>query len=78
MKNRCQPSEPFNTNAYEEEISVARTLEAALRRIDECDDLVSALGKEFITAYRSVKLFEFERFNQVISSWEREFLLLNV
>ena len=78
MKNACEPSEPFLGNAYAEEITVARSLEEALRNIDGCQEIVDILGAQFITAYRSVKLLEFEQFNQVISSWEREYLLLNV
>jgi glutamine synthetase len=33
---------------------------------------------EFIAIYAGVKRGEFETFMQVISPWEREFLLLNV
>jgi glutamine synthetase len=36
------------------------------------------LGPEFIGLYAGVKRGEFETFMQVISPWEREFLLLNV
>jgi len=36
------------------------------------------LGKRFVNAYISVKQKEYETFFRVISSWEREFLLLNV
>jgi glutamine synthetase len=36
------------------------------------------LGEEFIHLYAGVKRAEFETFMQVISPWEREFLLLNV
>jgi len=36
------------------------------------------LGPEIVKAYCAVKREEFEAFNRVISSWEREYLLLNV
>jgi glutamine synthetase len=36
------------------------------------------LGARFVQAYSAVKYEEFEAFNKVISSWEREYLLLNV
>ncbi|MCF5956059.1 glutamine synthetase, partial [Xanthomonas perforans] len=36
------------------------------------------LGWRFVCAYISVKRNEYETFFRVISSWEREFLLLNV
>ena len=40
--------------------------------------LVLLFGDKFIQLYTSIKLVEFEQFNKVISSWEREHLLLNV
>ncbi len=36
------------------------------------------LGREFLGTYAGIKRGEFETFMQVISPWEREFLLLNV
>jgi glutamine synthetase len=36
------------------------------------------LGQRFVTAWHAVKESEYETFLQVISSWEREHLLLNV
>ena len=40
--------------------------------------LNDAFSPEFIGLYAGVKRGEFETFMQVISPWEREFLLLNV
>ena len=40
--------------------------------------LAEVFSKEFIGLYAGVKRGEFETFMQVISPWEREFLLLNV
>jgi len=39
---------------------------------------VRILGEAFISAFTIVKEAEYEVFLQVISSWEREHLLLNV
>ena len=78
MKQRLEATAPCPGNAYEEEITVARSLEEALRYIDEDDAVVDILGQQFIRAYRAVKLAEHEAFNRTISSWEREHLLLNV
>ena len=41
-------------------------------------DLARVIGDVFLRAYAAVKLDEFEEFNRVISSWEREHLLLQV
>ena len=40
--------------------------------------LVKLLGEAFVEAFTIVKQAEYEVFLQVISSWEREHLLLNV
>tara|TARA_B110000046_G_scaffold184838_1_gene224482 strand:+ start:13866 stop:15209 length:1344 start_codon:yes stop_codon:yes gene_type:complete len=78
MKNKIEPSEAFEGNAYEEELALPRTLEEALRGLQEDQDIIDLFGKKFIQLYTSIKLVEFEEFNRVISSWEREHLLLNV
>jgi glutamine synthetase len=36
------------------------------------------LGERFAEAYQDVKNEEMQQYRKVISSWEREFLLLNV
>ncbi len=78
MKNRIESSPPHEGDAFEEPMTVARSLEQALRLLEEDDELMDVLGKRFVQAYAAVKHEEFEAFNKVISSWEREYLLLNV
>ena len=36
------------------------------------------LGKQFVQGYVAVKRAEHENYKRVISSWEREFLMLSV
>jgi glutamine synthetase len=78
MKNKVEPSAAYQGNAYEEELALPRTLEEALRGLQEDSDIYQLFGEKFIQLYTSIKLVEFEEFNHVISSWEREHLLLNV
>jgi len=80
MKGKLQPSSPTQDKAFEdgEHVALARSLEEGLRLLEECPELADIMGKEFIDAYVGVKRAEFETFHQVISSWEREYLLLNV
>ncbi|MGB2041392.1 MAG: glutamine synthetase family protein [Porticoccaceae bacterium] len=78
MKNKIEPSAAYQGNAYEEELALPRTLEEALRGLQEDRDIFELFGEKFIQLYTSIKLVEFEEFNHVISSWEREHLLLNV
>jgi glutamine synthetase len=78
MKQGLKPSEPHQGTANEDEVEVARTLEEGLRKLLHTPEMVSIFGELFLRAYEAVKLDEFEEFNQVISSWEREYLLLQV
>ena len=78
MKEGIEPHTPHEGDAYEEPLTVARSLEEALRLLDEQEALKEVLGRDFVRAYQAVKSHEFEAFNKVISSWEREYLLLNV
>jgi glutamine synthetase len=58
--------------------AVARTLEEGLRHLQASPEVEKVFGDLFLRAYASVKRDEFEEFNRVISSWEREHLLLQV
>ena len=78
MKNGVDPREPATGNAYEKPFELPRTLDGALDRMQADEELVELLGEKFVNAYTSVKEGEVSTFLQVISSWEREFLLLNV
>ena len=78
MKNKVKPTKAYEGNAYEQDFDVPRNLEEALRGLQENSEITQIFGDKFIQLYTSIKLVEFEQFNQVISSWEREHLLLNV
>ena len=78
MRQRLEPSEPLATSAYEEPYALPRSLAESLRLLSACDPLKEVLGEHFLLAFNAVKDSEYETFMQVISSWEREYLLLNV
>ena len=78
MKQKLKPSEPHLGTANMEVVEVARTLEEAVRHLQDSPEVKDVFGELFLRAYTSVKLDEFEEFNRVISSWEREHLLLQV
>jgi glutamine synthetase len=78
MKAGLKPTEPTNDSPDDETVEIARTLEEALRMLEDCPELTDIMGPSFVDAYIGVKRKEFETFHEVISSWEREFLLLNV
>ena len=78
MREGLSPTEPHYGTANEDQVEVARTLEEGLRNLGNTSALSSLFGDLFLSAYAAVKLDEFEEFNRVISSWEREHLLLQV
>lgn len=78
MQKNLKPTEPHRGTANEDSVEVARTLEEGLRNLGSTPELSSLFGDLFLRAYAAVKLDEFEEFNRVISSWEREHLLLQV
>ena len=78
MVQNLQPSDPITGSAQDLPWDLPRSLDDALRRLKDCQPLVNLLGLPFVAAYTIVKQAEYEVFLQVISSWEREHLLLNV
>ena len=78
MEEKRVPSEPHMGTANEDDVEVARTLEEGLRHLRRTPAMCDLFGDLFLRAYAAVKLDEFEEFNRVISSWEREHLLLQV
>jgi glutamine synthetase len=71
-------SEPVAGAANQEEILLPRGLLEAVALFEECEELVEIFGQRFVSTYRAIKQAEYETFMQVISPWEREYLLLNV
>jgi glutamine synthetase len=78
MVENLQPTEPISGSAHDMPFALPRSLDSALRRLKESDALIRVLGEPFVAAFTIVKESEYEVFLQVISSWEREHLLLNV
>jgi glutamine synthetase len=78
MIEGLKPTDPITGSAYDLPFALPRTLAEALKMLSECKPLVEILGERFVAAYSAVKENEYETFLQVISSWEREHLLLNV
>ncbi len=78
MIEGLQPTDPITGSAHDLPFGLPRTLDEALREFRASEPLVELLGPTFVEAFALVKEAEYEVFLQVISSWEREHLLLNV
>ena len=78
IQNAIEPTAPSEDSANEGLIELPRGLLEAVALMENEPALKQVLGEEFIHLFAGVKRAEFETFMQVISPWEREFLLLNV
>ena len=78
MLSPARPRAPVPGNAYSLPRALPRDLLAALDLFSRNDAITELLGAEFCALYRAIKQAESEAFQQVISPWEREHLLLNV
>lgn len=73
-----EPTAASEGTANEGSVELPRGLLEAVSLLESDPALGEVLSEEFIGLYAGVKRGEFETFMQVISPWEREFLLLNV
>ncbi|MEO1700974.1 MAG: glutamine synthetase family protein [Pseudomonadota bacterium] len=78
MVNAIVPTNPTAETANEGDVDLPRGLLEAASLFENEEAFDGILGREFIANYAGVKRGEFETFMQVISPWEREYLLLNV
>jgi glutamine synthetase len=78
MTQRIKPTEPIEGSAYRYAHTLPLHLVDALNKLGHSRPLKQLFGERFIDAFYGVKEEEMEQYRRVISSWEREFLLLNV
>ncbi len=78
MVGNLTPTDPISSSAYELPFALPLTLAESLTQLRSNKKLVDIFGERFVAAYAAVKESEYETFLRVISSWEREHLLLNV
>lgn len=78
MIERLKPTEPVTGSAYRFAHTLPISLDEALDKLNYNKALKQVLGAKFVQAYQDVKFEEMQHYRRVISSWEREYLLLNV
>jgi glutamine synthetase len=78
MIERMKPTKQIEGSAYRLAHTLPRTLYDGLHRFQNCKKMRPILGEQFIRAMVLVKQSELDAYQGVISSWEREHLLLNV
>jgi glutamine synthetase len=78
IRDKIEPKEMVQGSAYKWERTLPRTLDHALVRFKECQPVIDLLGGHFCNAFQRIKANELNAFEGVISSWERDHLLLKV
>ena len=78
MVERIKPSDPVTGSAYRYAHTLPINLDEALDKLNYTKSLKNILVEKFVEAFQDVKFEEMQHYRRVISSWEREFLLLNV
>lgn len=78
MVEEIDPEEPHSESVYKLPRNLPQHLDDALQTLETCEPVRNALGDRFVRAAIAVKDEEYRTYRTVISSWEREHLLLNV
>ena len=78
MIEGCKASEPAEGSAYGGKFELHRHIFAAIEALRGSEALRSMLGDEFVTLYTALKDDEYREFQEIITPWEREILMLNV
>jgi glutamine synthetase len=78
LREQLQPGLPEAGNAYKRPFELPGSLSEAITSLEESTALRPLLGERFIKIYTAMKRQEHQAFFEVISPWEREYLLLSV
>ncbi len=78
MQQGLHPSEPIVGSGYKRPQQLPRHLDDAVEALLACEPLHQLLDPLFVQCYAAIKETEFEEFFEVISPWERRYLLLQV
>ncbi|GGA21242.1 glutamine synthetase family protein [Neptunicoccus cionae] len=78
IKNKLEPRIAASGEAYDADRDIPPTMYEALTLLSENEELADMMGPEFTAVYTAAKNKEYDEFQEVISPWEREHLLMNV
>jgi glutamine synthetase len=73
-----KPDSPIEGASTDPAFALPRSIQDAVRLLENSPELVEIFGATFVLTYRAIKEIEYETFMGVISAWEREYLLLSV
>ena len=78
MIDQLEPTKPISGSGYTKAHALPKHMPDAIERLQKAHRLHDVLGKLFCDAFVAIKGSEWDAYQNVVSSWEREYLLLNV
>ena len=78
MKEKIEPSMPEDSNAYNLPFKLPQNLSSATDMLEQSEAMQMLMGDRFLQVYIAIKRYEYNKYFEVISPWEREYLLLSV
>ncbi|ANF57483.1 glutamine synthetase family protein [Halotalea alkalilenta] len=78
LLERLDPRPPLVGSVSGGDLTLPNDVVPSLAMLGECKPLIDVLGERFVRSYLAVKRAEHAAYFRVISSWEREHLLLRV
>lgn len=78
MINKLEPTAPVTGSAYKKAHTLPKHQFEAVKKFKACQPLQEIFGRKFSDILVGIKESEYRAYYEVISSWERENLLLNV
>ena len=70
--------ETKNSTFNDKKSSLPKNMEEAISLFEKDDNIRKVFNQKFIKTISAIRRVEYQAYLKVISSWEREFLLLNV
>ena len=79
IKNKIKPTTETKKSVFDDkESSLPKNIEEGISMFENDKDISDIFNQKFIRTIAAIRRVEYQAYLKVISSWEREFLLLNV
>ncbi len=78
MQEKIQPTASEDSNAYNLPFKLPKNLTSGIELLEKSEAMEMMMGERFLQIYLAIKKFEYHKYFEVISPWEREYLLLSV
>ena len=79
LKNKIKPSDETKKSVfYDKKSSLPKNMEEAILLFEKDEQISEVFSQKFVRTIAAIRRVEYQAYLKVISSWEREYLLLIV